>query len=75
MRFIWQWVQSERTGRSIIPVGFWWCSLIGGVCLSVYSVEIKAWPIVLGQISGLLIYTRNLWMIYRPKADSPSERK
>ena len=71
MRFIWQWFQSERAGRSFIPVGFWWFSLIGGVTLAAYAVHIKGWPIVIGQLSGLIVYTRNLWMIYRPRTILP----
>jgi lipid-A-disaccharide synthase-like uncharacterized protein len=67
-RFVWQWFQSEKKGRSFIPVGFWWLSLLGGATLAAYAIHIRAWPIAIGQVSALLIYARNLWMIHFPRA-------
>ena len=66
-RFIIQWLKSEQEGHSVIPVTFWYCSLIGGLTLFVYAVHIQAWPLVAGQGFPLPIYARNIWMITRDK--------
>jgi lipid-A-disaccharide synthase-like uncharacterized protein len=67
-RFIIQWFRSEMEGRSIIPVAFWYCSLGGGVVLLAYAVH-KLDPVfILGQGSGLFVYGRNLYLIFRERA-------
>src|SRR5437868_5223343 len=67
-RFIIQWFKSEMEGRSIIPVAFWYCSLGGGVVLLAYAVH-KLDPVfILGQASGLFVYSRNLYLISRERA-------
>ena len=33
MRFAVQWIASERVGRSVVPMAFWWFSISGGVLL------------------------------------------
>ena len=71
LRFIIQWLRSEQEGRSVIPIAFWYCSLIGGLTLFLYAVHLQAWPLVLGQGLPLPIYLRNLWMIYRDRAQGP----
>ena len=72
MRFLIQWLSSERSGHSTIPIAFWYFSLCGGAISLVYAVHLRAWPIVLGQGTPLLIYARNLWMIYRDRAAKPA---
>ena len=69
-RFIVQWLQSEREGRSVIPVAFWYFSLVGGAVSLFYALHLRAWPYVLGQGAPLLIYARNLWMIYRDRGSA-----
>lgn len=66
-RFALQWIVSERKKESVIPVGFWWCSLIGGAITLVYAVKISSPPIILGQMFGLCVYSRNLYFIYSKK--------
>lgn len=69
MRFIVQWLQSERAKKSVVPVAFWYFSIGGGGALLVYSVH-RADPVfILGQGLGLFIYLRNLWLIHHPPAD------
>jgi len=65
MRFVVQWLASERAKRSVVPVAFWFFSLVGGGLLFIYSLYIKDPVFILGQGVGLLIYIRNLWLIYR----------
>jgi lipid-A-disaccharide synthase-like uncharacterized protein len=63
MRFIVQWVASERARRSVVPVAFWFFSLGGGALLFVYAVVRQDPVFILGQGMGVFIYIRNLWLI------------
>lgn len=72
MRFVVQWMASERVGRSIVPIAFWFFSIAGGVMLFVYGVIKKEPIIILGQGLGLLIYFRNLWLIFKEKRQDPT---
>jgi lipid-A-disaccharide synthase-like uncharacterized protein len=67
MRFLWQWIQSERQQRSIIPIAFWYFSLAGGVTLFAYAVHRLDPVFIAGQSLGLTVYTRNLLLIRREK--------
>jgi len=64
-RFIVQWIASERKRRSIVPVAFWFLSLAGGSILFFYAFLRRDPVIMVGQASGLIVYIRNLWLIYR----------
>ncbi len=64
-RFIVQWVASERKKRSVIPVMFWYFSILGGTTLLVYSIHKQDPVFIFGQGGGLLIYCRNLYLIVR----------
>ena len=64
MRFIIQWLQSERARRSVIPVAFWYFSLLGGLTLLSYAIYRKDPVFILGQSLGVFIYLRNLYFIY-----------
>jgi len=66
-RFIIQWFRSEMEGRSVIPLSFWYCSLGGGIVLLAYAVYKKDPVFILGQASGLFVYSRNLYLIYRER--------
>tara|TARA_Y100001970_G_C13704216_1_gene588685 strand:- start:119 stop:406 length:288 start_codon:yes stop_codon:yes gene_type:complete len=66
-RFIVQWIYSERLGRSQIPIIFWYLSIIGGLSLLIYAIFRKDPVIIMGQTFGIFIYTRNLYLIYKPK--------
>jgi len=65
MRFFIQWLASERKGKSIIPVAFWYLSIAGSLMLLAYSIWRKDPVFILGQSMGALIYIRNLILIYR----------
>ncbi len=64
LRFVWQWIVSERRKRSTIPVAFWYFSLAGGISLFVYAAIQKDLVIMLGQALSCVIYLRNLNLIY-----------
>ena len=66
MRFIWQWVVSERRKEMVIPLGFWYLSIAGGLMLTIYTVCRTRDPVLItGQAAGLVIYIRNLILIRR----------
>lgn len=65
LRFIVQWLKSERVKRSVIPLAFWYFSLAGGITLLVYSLHRRDPVFIVGQGLGVFIYLRNLWLIYR----------
>lgn len=76
LRFLVQWLASEKAGRSVMPEAFWWLSIFGSLLLLVYSISILAWPIILGQTPNVFIYARNLYFIRvkekrLPKPDAP----
>lgn len=73
MRFVVQWLASERAGQSIVPVAFWFFSVAGGLLLLIYAI-IKEDPVfIAGQSLGLLIYARNLWFIFKGNETRASE--
>lgn len=63
MRFVVQWLASERVKRSVMPVAFWFFSLIGGALLFIYAIQRKDPVFIAGQGLGLLVYIRNLVLI------------
>lgn len=64
-RFMIQWIASERAGRSVIPVAFWYFSLVGGAIVLAYGLHKWEPVIIMGQLPGVLIYSRNLWLIHK----------
>jgi lipid-A-disaccharide synthase-like uncharacterized protein len=67
MRFLVQWIASERKGESVIPTPFWYFSLAGGLTLLAYSIYKQDPVFILGQSAGTFIYIRNLVLIFRKK--------
>ena len=76
MRFILQWIASERARRSIVPETFWYFSFAGGLMLFIYAVYRMDPVFMLGQGSGLFIYARNIYFITLAKRqDQPVDLK
>lgn len=67
-RFFVQWIASERLGKSVIPVAFWYLSLIGCVLTFIYAIYIEEPVFIISQAGGLLIYSRNLYFVYRDRS-------
>lgn len=67
MRFIIQWIASEKAGKSVIPFSFWVFSLGGSTLLLLYAIYRKDPVFILGQAPNLLIYSRNIWLIKKGK--------
>ncbi|MCK0512368.1 lipid-A-disaccharide synthase N-terminal domain-containing protein [Aromatoleum buckelii] len=66
-RFALQWLYSEYKKRSLIPVGFWYLSLIGSALLLAYAIHREDPVFIVGQSFGFIIYLRNLQLIARQK--------
>lgn len=68
MRFLVQWLYSEKMKKSAIPISFWYLSICGSAILFVYAAfYLKDIVFILGQFFGLFVYVRNLMLIYRQK--------
>jgi lipid-A-disaccharide synthase-like uncharacterized protein len=67
MRFVVQWIASERAGKSVIPLAFWFFSIGGGLLLFGYALYIKDPVFILGQGFGVFVYLRNLYFIKRER--------
>ncbi len=66
-RFFVQWIASERAKRSVVPISFWWLSILGSSILLVYFIGIRNPVGTLGYLPNLIPYTRNLILIHRHK--------
>ena len=69
LRFIIQWICSERRKESYVPLVFWYLSLVGGIILLVYAISRRDPVFIVGQGSGLLVYVRNLMLIRQQRLD------
>lgn len=67
MRFVVQWIVSERAGRSVIPMAFWWFSISGGLLLLVYALYRRDPVFIAGQAFGVFVYLRNVYFVLRER--------
>lgn len=72
MRFLVQWIASERAGRSVIPVAFWLFSIGGGLLLLLYALYRKDIVFIAGQAFGVFVYLRNLQFVLRDRKPAAS---
>jgi lipid-A-disaccharide synthase-like uncharacterized protein len=72
-RFLVQWITSEIAGKSVIPIAFWFFSLAGGSLLLAYAVYRMDPVFIVGQGAGLVIYSRNLILIFRERTRGGGE--
>lgn len=73
LRFVVQWIHSERHQKSVIPVSFWYLSLVGGLTVLAYGIHKVEPVIILGQLPGTFVYARNLMLIKREHHDVLAE--
>jgi lipid-A-disaccharide synthase-like uncharacterized protein len=71
-RFLVQWLVSEKKCDSVVPVVFWWLSLLGGVALLSYAISRHDPVIIVGQAMGLFVYTRNLMLVGKARRRAAS---
>ena len=69
-RFILQWIASEKNKRSVIPIAFWYLSIGGSLILLTYAIHRTDPVFIIGQSGGLIIYIRNLILIYRERLNT-----
>jgi lipid-A-disaccharide synthase-like uncharacterized protein len=65
MRFVVQWIASERAGKSVVPVAFWVFSIGGGLMLLGYALYRRDPVFIIGQAFGVFVYLRNLQFVMR----------
>jgi lipid-A-disaccharide synthase-like uncharacterized protein len=70
MRFLVQWIASERAGRSVVPMAFWVFSIAGGILLLVYALYRRDPVFITGQAFGVFIYLRNLYFVVRERGQA-----
>lgn len=64
LRFIYQWVYSEKRKESLLPLGFWLISLIGGILILSYAIFRRDLVLFAGHLIGVIIYARNMRLSY-----------
>lgn len=69
MRFLLQWIATERARRSVVPEVFWYFSIGGGAIVLAYGIHRADPVIILGQCAGVTVYTRNLYFIWKEKLE------
>jgi lipid-A-disaccharide synthase-like uncharacterized protein len=62
LRFVYQWLYSEKTKTSQLPVGFWQLSTFGATLILAYAIFRKDPVLFIGHIAGLVIYVRNIFI-------------
>lgn len=72
-RFLVQWIASERAGQSVMPLAFWFFSIGGGLITLVYGIHKREPIIILGQSLSIVIYVRNLMLIFGGKGKTGSK--
>lgn len=70
MRFIVQWISSEKQRKSVIPIAFWYFSIGGSLVLLFYAIHIRDLVFLSGQLFGMIVYSRNLFFIYSHRKES-----
>ena len=72
-RFLVQWISSERAGRSVVPMAFWFFSMGGGLMTLVYGLVKREPVIILGQALATVIYVRNIMLILKNRSHGSQE--
>lgn len=67
-RFLVQWITSERAGKSVVPMAFWFFSVAGGTMTLIYGLVKREPVIIFGQLLSNVIYVRNIMLIWKNRA-------
>ncbi|WP_078063126.1 lipid-A-disaccharide synthase N-terminal domain-containing protein [Solirubrum puertoriconensis] len=73
LRFVYQWLYSERKGESVLPLGFWLVSFVGSVMILIYAALRHDAVLILGNVFGTVVYARNI-VLLRRELRQPSTR-
>ena len=68
-RFLLQWVASERAGESVIPLLFWYLSIVGSLILLVYAIHLRSPVFMLAYLPNAFVYMRNIALIKQKDAE------
>jgi lipid-A-disaccharide synthase-like uncharacterized protein len=68
-RFLVQWIVSEKKKRSVVPISFWYLSILGGVLLGMYFAFRRDPVGLAGQLFGTFVYVRNLSIIRKSRQE------
>lgn len=71
-RFLVQWISSERAGKSVVPMAFWFFSMGGGAMTLIYGLAKREPVIIIGQGLATIIYLRNIMLILKDRRTSKS---
>lgn len=63
LRFVVQWIYSEKKKESAIPISFWYISIVGGTIVLLYAIQRQDIVFIIGQSLAMLIYIRNLFLM------------
>jgi lipid-A-disaccharide synthase-like uncharacterized protein len=74
-RFVVQWAVSEKKRDSVVPVAFWWLSLLGGLILFTYVLYRRDPVLIVGQSMGVVVYIRNLMLVSKAKRRAEKKRR
>jgi len=67
LRFVVQWIATERKRKSVVPVAFWYLSLLGTIILLAYAIYRLDPVFIAGFSLNMIIYLRNLYFIHRKR--------
>jgi len=73
MRFVVQWIASERAGKMVMPIAFWFFSMGGGLMTLVYGIVKREPVIIVGQGLSTIIYVRNIMLIFKERKAAQAE--
>jgi len=65
LRFVYQWIYSERKKESMLPMGFWIMSFAGSSLIFIYAIFRRDPVLFLAHLSGLIAYSRNIYILKR----------
>jgi len=68
LRFVVQWLESEKRNRSVLSNTFWAISLAGSIMILSYAILRKDPVLLIGQLTGSFLYTRNLMLAHKHRS-------
>lgn len=63
LRFLVQWLASEKAGKSVIPPMFWYISVPAGLILVAYAVWREDPVFIVNEAICVIIFVRNVVML------------
>jgi lipid-A-disaccharide synthase-like uncharacterized protein len=70
LRFVYQWLYSEKRRESVLPLGFWLISFAGSFLIFIYAIFRKDPVLFIGHLSGLVAYSRNIFILRKYGAET-----